>query len=396
MRNSTVHFAVYIVLLLAVALYACGFPRGQQQTAGTGAPDRPEFADLLEEKASAAFDTLGVGGVQYGIVEGVSRSYIGGYGYSNSSEGCPMDGDRPLNVASLSKPVTAILTLILHEKGIIDLDSSVFSYATVPESRFAPYAGAITFRRILKHRAGLGMPSVPFFSAADSVKSAYDVVMGDYRDGNPLQVLYRPDSVWSYSGGGYTLLQQAVEEATGKGLDALAREYVFEPLQMTHSAFNPTWSRQSCNPQYYDSGGKPQQPYYTVGGAAGGLTTSSGDFTRFMQELIRMRRGESALLSKEAFRAIEGDIGNVDLSIFGLQLEERVENTIGFFVHRDLEDVALYHSGGNPGVVAYFILSLDQEKGVFLCVNHEGGRPLLQELVLLWCEHNDLGTPPFF
>ena len=388
--------ALLVVSALAASLGTCELHKQDAGSTNVGAMASPEFDARYGAMIRGALDTIGVGGLQYGVIQANGESYSGGYGFSNSSEMCRMDGQRRLNVASLSKPVTALLTLILHEKGVIHLDSSVFSYAAVPEMNFEPYTRQITFRNILKHRAGLSLPSAPFFSVATPKKSALEVVMGNYPEGEPVRALFRPDSLWMYSGGGYTLLQHALEQTTGKSLDRLAGETIFKPLGMTASAFNPTYANQSCNEQYYGGDGQPLQPYYTVGEAAGGLSVSAADMVKFMEELLRMREGNSRLLSKSTFDQIAAGAEVVDLSIFGIETQAHMEDGPGFFVHRDGEEVVLYHSGGNPGVVAYLILSTTRRKGIFLSVNTEAGRGLVEALLTEWGESEGVNLPPFF
>ena len=52
-----------------------------------------------------------------------------------------------------------------------------------------------------------------------------------------LKFLFAPGSRHSYSGEGIDLLQMVVEEVTGRDLETLAREKVFEPLGMTRTGY---------------------------------------------------------------------------------------------------------------------------------------------------------------
>jgi CubicO group peptidase (beta-lactamase class C family) len=48
-----------------------------------------------------------------------------------------------------------------------------------------------------------------------------------------------PGSSWAYSGGGYTLLQLAVDEITGLGIDAFMSRFIFKPSGMKFATFSP-------------------------------------------------------------------------------------------------------------------------------------------------------------
>ncbi len=52
-----------------------------------------------------------------------------------------------------------------------------------------------------------------------------------------LKYLFTPGAQYSYSGEGYALLQMVVEQITGRDLETLARQKVFEPLGMTRTSY---------------------------------------------------------------------------------------------------------------------------------------------------------------
>ena len=54
-----------------------------------------------------------------------------------------------------------------------------------------------------------------------------------------VRITMEPGRQWSYSNGGYTLLQLAIEEVTGEPFARYMQREVLDPLGMTHSSF--TW-----------------------------------------------------------------------------------------------------------------------------------------------------------
>jgi CubicO group peptidase (beta-lactamase class C family) len=104
-----------------------------------------------------------------------------------------------MNAASLVKLVLGHLALAL----VPDLDE--------------PISGGITSRHVLSHTTGLP----------------------NWRpEGQPLAPLRPPGTGWGYSGEGFVLLQSHLEHTTGRTIDELAGELVFEPLGMTFSRFD--------------------------------------------------------------------------------------------------------------------------------------------------------------
>lgn len=106
--------------------------------------------------------------------------------------------DEPMKAASLVKLVTGHLALALVE----DLDAPIFH--------------AITTRHVLSHTTGLP----------------------NWRTGEHLTPLRAPGLQWGYSGEGFVLLQQHLEQLTGQPIDALAAEMVFGPLGMRATVFD--------------------------------------------------------------------------------------------------------------------------------------------------------------
>lgn len=123
--------------------------------------------------------------------------------------------DGVFAAASLSKPVVATIAWTLHQTGAFDVTRPIVDYLAV-DVPTGPWAGEITSFDALRHASGL--PNWRF-------------------EPGPLEAGFRPGTAWRYSGEGYVLVQRALEAATGKALERLARDVVFEPLGMTSTSY---------------------------------------------------------------------------------------------------------------------------------------------------------------
>jgi CubicO group peptidase (beta-lactamase class C family) len=140
-----------------------------------------------------------------------------------------VDGEkRPMNAASLAKLVIGHLALAL----IPDLD--------------APIYGDISSRHVLSHTTGLPNWRPP---------------------GQELSALRPPGLRWGYSGEGFVLLQNHLEQVAGLPIDELAADAVFEPLGMVDSHLWP--------PEEGLHGGRP-------------LFTTGADFGRFLAHVLSL------------------------------------------------------------------------------------------------------------
>jgi CubicO group peptidase (beta-lactamase class C family) len=141
---------------------------------------------------------------------------VEGFGVRRSDVPDPVTGDTVFEAASLSKPVFASIVMQLAADGVIDLQRPLGEYLPLPNPA-DDASKPITATHVLSHSSGWR-----------NWRNNKDVA---------LTADFPPGSRFSYSGEGYFFLQRVVEKLTGKGLQRLARERVFVPLGMQHSAF---------------------------------------------------------------------------------------------------------------------------------------------------------------
>lgn len=140
------------------------------------------------------------------------------------------------DIASLTKVVaTTTLVAKLAEGDFpvpIDLDAKVERY--LPEWASGPqpeWRRRVTVRHLLTHTSGLP----PFKEYWRTSKSKQDTLNKIFVE--PLE--YEPGTKEVYSDLGIILMAEIIERLTGKPLDVLAREYIFAPLGMANSMYNP-------------------------------------------------------------------------------------------------------------------------------------------------------------
>ena len=152
-----------------------------------------------------------------------------------------IDPQTAFSTASISKAITATLFVLLEEKGLIDLEAPVNDYLQrwkLPENEFTKKV-PVTFRHLLSHTAGTTQHGFADFYAGDEVPTILESVQGKLpRYDKPIEVVFEPGTQWSYSGGGYTLAQMALEDHLGKSLAELAAAYIFQPLGMQNTTMH--------------------------------------------------------------------------------------------------------------------------------------------------------------
>lgn len=152
--------------------------------------------------------------------------------YGVAGEGRPMTPGTRVQALSLTKPVTAMVALRLVEDGVLTLDDPVWRYTAwrMPAHRTHGHdVEGVTLRRLLAHDAGL---NVHGFGWVDP-RSAPPVVAWLEREAEPeatLALVAPPGSGLRYSGGGYALVEHAVEATTRRAFAQVAREVLLAPL----------------------------------------------------------------------------------------------------------------------------------------------------------------------
>lgn len=133
-------------------------------------------------------------------------------------------------LASVSKVITGIATLILKEQGKLDLDKPVREILAG-----FPYEG-VTVRHLLSHRSGL--PNYIYF-CTDLLPDKPDLITGqDMLDAmiqNKPKAWLKPNTQFNYCNTNYALLALIIEKTSGKSYSEFLSEQIFVPLGMKHT-----------------------------------------------------------------------------------------------------------------------------------------------------------------
>lgn len=163
------------------------------------------------------------------------------FGVKRMGENDPVRKTTAFSTASMSKPVTALLCLMLAEQGKIDLDAPIAQYVKswqLPKSDL-PGTSQVTLRQLLTHTAGTSQHGFADFYEGDAIPTLLDSLGGRLpRYDKPIEFIFAPGTGWKYSGGGYVIIQLAIEDHMGRRLADLAEELIFNPLGMVQTTMD--------------------------------------------------------------------------------------------------------------------------------------------------------------
>ncbi len=307
--------------------------------------------------------------------------YSRAFGSANLPESQPLTLDTELYGASLSKSVFAVLVMKLVEQGVLDLDTPLQElvdeplwehqgegwHADLSDLRDAPRFRQITARMSLSHTTGL--PN-------------WRWIEPDHK----LRIHFEPGERYSYSGEGMTLLQVVLEKLTGKPLEQLAQELVFEPYGMQTSSY--TWQ-----PRFEAS--------YAVGHRADGtaypkdkdndprsastLETTTDDVVRFMAAILR-GEGLSPASWQEVFSP---QVRIRTRSQFGPGAQEETTTNdaielsygLGWGLLRTPYGWGAFKEGHGDGFQHYSIVFPETKSGVLLMSNSDNAESIFHHLL---------------
>jgi CubicO group peptidase (beta-lactamase class C family) len=217
---------------------------------------------------------------------------------SPDHDSAPLARDSLFLAASLTKPVIAVATMLLVERGGITLDDRIVDI--LPE--FGDGAKAdVRLRHLLTHTSGLPdqLPNNEELRARHAPLSEF--VAETCR--RPL--LFAPGTAVRYQSMGFAILGALLTRLTGRPLPEFLRDELFGPLGMldTTLGLNPRHidrqtvvridATQSRSDWHWNS------PYWRgLGSPWGGMITSASDYGRFLRMMLgRGSLGPTRLLS---------------------------------------------------------------------------------------------------
>lgn len=173
-------------------------------------------------------------------------------GFANKNEGTEITPETPVQIASVSKVLTATAILKLANAGKINLDQKVNTIL-----RTFPYEDC-TIRMLLNHRTG--MRNYAYFTDRD--KSVWDrhnqLTNKDILDilaTKNIGLEARTGTRFSYCNTNYAMLALIIEKITGLSYKEAMSEMIFKPLGMKNTyVFDDDKDRKKIVPSYKGNG----------------------------------------------------------------------------------------------------------------------------------------------
>lgn len=363
-HSHVVYLAVCIAMLAAAGAHADDSADDSAAIARIESGLRPEVALADVPVAPLALidemKRLNVPGVSVAVIKDGKVAWTRGYGVAWTG-GPAVTPQTLFQAASLSKSVSAMAALRMVEQGKLDLDAGIdqaLTSWTLPKGDGMP-----SLRQLLSHTGGMSVSGFPGYAADKSVPTLQQVLDGaSPANTKAIRVTAAPGSAFRYSGGGYTVVQQAMIDRTGQPFDAILRELVLAPLGMTASTYAqplpPELAPNAARPHDEDGKPFPGGAYTYPEQAAAGLWTTPHDLARFA---IAIQQGAA------------GATDGVLTPAMTRTMLQPVKNNYALGLSIQDGGKGFSHGGSNQGFKAVFYAGVADGSGAVILTNGDNG-----------------------
>lgn len=330
-------------------------------------------APLATSTLAEEMKRLHVPGVSVAVVRDGKIAWARGFGVAHAN-GPAVTARTLFQAASISKPVTAMAALKMVEEGKLGLDADINTVLTSWKLSTASGEPAkVTLRQLLSHTAGTSVSGFPGYAADKPVPTLLQLLDGAApANTRAVRVDSAAGKTFRYSGGGYSVVQQALVDRSGRPFDALLLDTVLKPIGMNDSSFaQPLPGNLAARiAPPHDRRGQPYAggPYTYPELAAAGLWTTPTDLAKFMLELQRDAAGKGkGVLSQQMARTMLAPVQK------GYGLGVQVEGTG--------PAASFAHGGSNIGYQNTLFAYSEHGDGAVVMTNGDAGGELAQSLI---------------
>lgn len=284
-------------------------------------------------------DSLQIPALSIAIINDNKIVYYQAAGIKNAKNE-HIDNQTVFEAASMTKPVFAYTVHKLVKEHVLSLDTPLYKYYPYEDIKYDERYKLITARMVLSHTTGFP----------------------NWRQDNRLTINVTPGTRFGYSGEGYEYLGLVISHLTGKKIDVLIQEYVFDPLSIKNSYLvyndyvkdhitdglkdNKDWGRN----------GAALQPH-----VAYSLYTDAKEYAKFVMELIKESGAANSIFQTMAVPQMEIEAAEPGL---------KDSVCLGVFVEQTPYGLKYLHGGNNDNrYTSIFEIYKDSKIGVVYFMN---------------------------
>ena len=294
--------SVLTIAATALLAWQSGLARAAPESVGLHAAKLAEATSLLRQFVAEKK----IAGAVAAVARRGKLAYLESVGVQDLETGAPMTEASVFRIYSMTRPVTAVAAMMLHEEGKFRLDEPISTYlpefrnvmVMAPEGRRRPQR-EITIEDLLLHTSGINDRQTELYRR-EKVRSRAEPLPQLMANIVRVGLMEDPGTRHRY-GESTSVVGRLIEVWSGKTLDAFFEERIFMPLKMIDTGFVVRADQRARWTTVYGPGQDgvltvseveevpfTERPALLEGTV--GLVTTVPDYLRFCQMLLN--RGE--------------------------------------------------------------------------------------------------------
>lgn len=368
MRSSS-----FVSTCCALLVLIWGLPT--QPARAATAPSVEAALDAIAAYAPQAMREQGAPGLSVAITDATHTLRVITLGVANRETQAPVTSQTRFAIGSITKSMTALALLQLHDAGRLDLNAPVRRY--LPWFSIASADRPVLVHELLSHTAGL--PD----DYAEEIGYGYNIVAL-----RRAQTIFPPGSAWSYSNDGYLTLGAILARLDDRPWADSLQARIFAPIGMNASSpvYTPANLSNAATGYQFRDNDRPASlhppvvpsPAMDFVDPAGSVLSTPEDMARYMRFYLNGGRteGDTQLISPATFAAMTqpDTLSNgKPAGAAGAVLEEwpafYTRYGYGLAVFDDGGDHLVGHTGGYSGYTACMQMNLTRGFGIIALAN---------------------------
>jgi len=371
-----------LVVLSLVLIAMPALPVGQSRSpaeriaAIEAAQPAPGTAGLGTLTIAELMTRFNVPGVSIAVIHDFEIHWAKAYGIADVETGARVNPETMFQAASISKPVAAMAVLRAVQDGLFTLDTDINSILTSWKLDGGEFTKTrpVTPRMLTSHTSGLGDGfGFPGYDPSAPRPTVVQILSGNpLSNVGPIFMERPPMSLMEYSGGGVTLMQQALTDARKRPFDDIMRDTVLRPTGMNHSTYEqpiaPERDKNAARGHSRDGQSRGAKWHVYPEQAAAGLWTTPSDLARFAIEVQQSSLGTSnRVLSRTTVQEMLSPVGVGDYAV-------------GFAIAKMGQGWYFQHGGSNWGFQCMLLAHRVKGYGLAIMTNADSGGAVMSEL----------------
>ncbi|MDW3194786.1 MAG: serine hydrolase [Cytophagales bacterium] len=332
-----------LIVFIAITLISC---------------DRQKTRTELSQEQKTAIENLmevaKIPGIQVGYFN-AEEEFIFSSGFANLGSSLKVADDTPFRANDLGYSVIAAICFRLAEENQLDLNQTITTDYLDPRLATGTYNHLITYNHLLSHTSGL-----PIWADTNDV----------------IEIIQVPGELWNYSHLGFEWIMRALEAKFNTSIQALADQWVFQPLKITNSFFGDQKSPKAA--VGHDLIGRNRNSDKTNVAI---FYTNAGDYMKILNAF-----------SNDFFKPETKNIQTQTLAKVSLWEDETEESLVswgpGLGIQSGTAGPALWQYSDEQTMRSFAIVFPQSQTGFVLLTNSENGLAISKSIAQLFFEEN--------